>query len=151
MFNKRRTFLPLLRAHHLLGGDNAGFEYITRIIKDLEVDPRVASVVDVGPKTADDMAAYPHYAVDAAKTVAIGEADRVLLICGTGMGVAIAADKVTGRAILSLDAQVLCLGVMVVGIELARRLMKEWLGYTFDPKSAFADKVGETNDYDLKN
>jgi ribose 5-phosphate isomerase B len=71
-----------------------------------------------------------------------------VLICGTGLGVAISANKVHGiravtahdsfsveRAILSNDAQVLCLGARVIGIELARRLAKEWLGYTFDPVS----------------
>lgn len=129
-----------------LGGDDAGFEYKSQLIKDLESDPRVASVIDVGPKTASDKTAYPHFAVDAARLVAKGEADRAVLICGTGLGVAISANKVTGvravtahdsfsveRAILSNDAQVLCLGQRVVGIELARRLVKEWLGYTFDP------------------
>lgn len=71
-----------------------------------------------------------------------------MLICGTGLGVAISANKVKGiravtahdsfsveRSILSNDAQVLCLGARVIGVELARRLVKEWLGYTFDPVS----------------
>jgi ribose 5-phosphate isomerase RpiB len=39
------------------------------------------------------------------------------------------------RAVLSNDAQVLCLGQRVIGLELARRLVKEWLGYRFDPVS----------------
>ena len=67
--------------------------------------------------------------------VADGEADRALLVCGTGLGVAISANKVPGvravtahdsfsveRAVLSNDAQVLCFGQRVIGIELARRL-----------------------------
>ena len=45
------------------------------------------------------------------------------------------------RAILSNDAQVLCMGQRVIGIELARRLVKEWVGYEFDPSSASAAKV----------
>jgi ribose 5-phosphate isomerase B len=77
-----------------------------------------------------------------------GAADRALLVCGTGLGVAIAANKVPGvravtahdsfsveRAVLSNDAQVLCLGQRVVGIELARRLVREWVGYRFDTVS----------------
>jgi len=44
------------------------------------------------------------------------------------------------RAILSNDAQVLCFGQRVIGIELARRLIREWLGYRFDPESASASK-----------
>lgn len=132
----------------VVGGDDAGFSYKAQITKDLKSDPRVSSVVDVGPHTEDDKKAYPHFAVDAAKLISSGEADRALLICGTGLGVAISANKVTGvravtahdsfsveRGVLSNNAQVLCLGQRVIGIELARRLVKEWLGYTFDPVS----------------
>lgn len=80
--------------------------------------------------------------------VASGEADRALLICGTGLGVAISANKVKGiravtahdsfsveRAVLSNDAQVLCLGQRVIGLELAKRLVGEWVAYRFDPVS----------------
>lgn len=93
--------------------------------------------------------------------VASGSADRAILICGTGMGVAIAANKVPGvravtahdsfsveRAILSNDAQVLCLGQRVIGVELARRLVKEWLGYRFDSLSNSAAKVDIISDYE---
>lgn len=131
-----------------VGGDDAGFDYKGILSKDLAADSRVSEVIDVGPKTSSDKTAYPHYAIAAAEMVARGEADRALLICGTGLGVAISANKVTGvravtahdsfsveRAVLSNDAQVLCLGQRVVGIELARRLVKEWIGYTFDPVS----------------
>lgn len=74
--------------------------------------------------------AYPNVAQAAAQKVASGEADRALMICGTGLGVAIAANKVKGvravtahdpfsveRAILSNNAQVLCMGQRVVGLE----------------------------------
>lgn len=73
--------------------------------------------------------------------VAAGRADRALLVCGTGLGVAISANKVPGiravtahdsysveRAVLSNDAQVLYVGQRVIGIGLARRLVAEWLG-----------------------
>ncbi len=72
-----------------VGGDDAGFEYKAQLIADLESDPRVSSVTDVGPLSLSDKTAYPHYAVDAAKLVASGKADRAVLICGTGLGVAI--------------------------------------------------------------
>ncbi|KAK6836040.1 hypothetical protein PG987_006535 [Apiospora arundinis] len=54
------------------------------------------------------------------------------------------------RAVLSNDAQILCLGQRVIGLELARRLTKEWLGYTFDPTSASAAKVQAINNYDMQ-
>ena len=108
---------------------------------------------DVGVD-ANSHKAYPSIAIAAAELVASGKADRALLICGTGLGVAIAANKVKGiravtahdsfsveRSVLSNNAQVLCMGQRVVGIELARRLAKEWLNYEFDSKSASAEKV----------
>ncbi|PSR83204.1 ribose 5-phosphate isomerase [Coniella lustricola] len=132
----------------VVGGDDAGFEYKATLMKDLKADPRVSEVTDVGPTSSSDKTAYPHFAIGAAELVASGQADRAILICGTGLGVAIAANKVKGiravtahdsfsveRSILSNDAQVLCLGARVIGVELARRLVKEWLGYTFDPAS----------------
>ena len=153
---------PALRI--AVGGDSAGMSYKDTIKADLESDPRVASVIDVGVVESDDETAYPHVAVDASKLVLSGKADRALLICGTGLGVAISANKVPGiravtahdsfsveRAVLSNDAQVLCMGQRVVGIELARRLAKEWLGYTFDPKSSSAAKVQAIKDYEEKH
>ena len=147
-----------------IGGDDAGYSYKSTIKADLEADPRVASVVDVGVIHDEDKTAYPHVAVDASKLVLKGEADRALLICGTGMGVAISANKVPGiravtahdsfsveRAVLSNNAQVLCMGQRVVGIELARRLAKEWVGYTFDPESSSAAKVKVIDDYEAKH
>jgi ribose 5-phosphate isomerase B len=52
------------------------------------------------------------------------------------------------RSVLSNDAQVLCMGQRVVGIELARRLAAEWLTYSFDPQSASAEKVREICAYE---
>lgn len=144
----------------VMGSDDAGFQYKEALLRDFEADPRVASVVDVGV-AADGHTAYPHVAVEAARMVADGRADRALLVCGTGLGVAIAANKVPGvravtahdgfsveRAVLSNDAQVLCFGQRVVGLELARRLASEWLNYRFDPTSASAEKVEAINSYD---
>ncbi len=149
---------PLWRI--VVGCDDAGLEYKTILKADLLADPRVGDVVDVGVD-ADETTAYPHVAVEAARLVANGTVDRALLVCGTGLGVAISANKVSGvravtahdsfsveRSVLSNDAQVLCLGQRVVGIELARRLAREWLGYRFDATSASAAKVDAINAYD---
>jgi ribose 5-phosphate isomerase B len=133
----------------------AGFDYKASLTELLSSHPLVASVHDVGPLTSTDKTAYPHFAVDAAKLIKDGKADRALLICGTGLGVAISANKVTGiravtahdsfsveRAVLSNDAQVLCLGQRVIGLELARRLVREWLEYRFDPVSSLEKALG---------
>lgn len=52
------------------------------------------------------------------------------------------------RAILSNDAQVLCLGARVIGLELARKLARDWLGYEFDSGSASAKKVAVIGQYE---
>jgi ribose 5-phosphate isomerase B len=144
----------------VVGSDDAGYEYKEALKGDLRGDPRVTEVTDVGVG-ADDNTAYPHVAVAAARMVAEGRADRALLVCGTGLGVAISANKVPGiravtahdsfsveRSVLSNNAQVLCFGQRVIGLELARRLAREWLGYEFDPQSASAGKVDAIGEYE---
>lgn len=144
----------------VVGADDAGYTYKEALKADLEASGLVASVTDVGVD-ADGHTAYPKVAIAAAEMVARGEADRALLVCGTGLGVAISANKVPGiravtahdsfsveRAVLSNDAQVLTMGQRVIGLELARRLVREWLGYRFDPTSASAEKVAVINRYE---
>ena len=143
-----------------IGADNAGVELKNALKRQLEADPRV-DVVDFGVPDASDDTAYPHVGLDVAQAVARGEARRGLLVCGTGIGMAIAANKVPGiratvahdsysveRSVLSNDCQVLTLGARVVGPELAKRLVNEWLGYEFDPDSASAAKVAVITDYE---
>ncbi|KAG8168917.1 hypothetical protein KVR01_001666 [Diaporthe batatas] len=70
-------------------------------------------------------------------------------ICGTGLGVrAVTAHDSFSveRAVLSNNAQVLCMGERVNGLELARRLAREWLGYAFDDKSPSTSKVEAIRD-----
>ena len=144
----------------VIGADDAGFDYKEILKKDLEQNPGVAFVIDVGVD-ADGHTPYPKVAIEAAQQVAAGTADRALLICGTGLGVAIAANKVSGiravtahdsysveRGVLSNNAQVLTMGQRVVGVELARRLVREWLTYRFDTSSASADKVAVIDEFE---
>ena len=144
----------------VVGADIAGVNYKEILKADLEADARVAEVIDVGVRPGEDID-YPHVAVEAARKVAAGEADRALLVCGTGMGMAISANKVPGirasvahdsfsveRLVLSNDAQILTLGERVIGLQLARRLVREWLGYTFDPESSSGPKVAAIRSYE---
>ena len=137
----------------VVAGDSAGVDYKDVIKADLDADPRIDEVIDAGITKGEDVD-YPHVAVKAARMIADGKADRGVFICGTGMGVAMSANKVKGirastahdsfsveRLVLSNDAQVLCLGERVIGLELARRLAKEFFNYTFDPESHSAPKV----------
>jgi ribose 5-phosphate isomerase B len=145
----------------VLAADEAGVSYKDAIKADLLKDPRVKEVLDVGVGSDTDKTAYPHVAVAGARKIAAGEADRGIFVCGTGMGVAISANKVPGirasvahdsfsveRLVLSNHAQVLTLGERVIGKELARRLAKEFLGYVFDETSASAEKVQAISGYE---
>lgn len=145
-----------------LGADIAGVEYKDLIKSDLEADDRIDEVIDCGVAAGEDVD-YPHVGVKVAKLVADGSADRAVLVCGTGMGMAISANKVPGvractahdsfsveRLVLSNDAQVLCLGERVIGPYLARRLAKEFFDYDFDPSSNSAGKVAAINSYEAE-
>lgn len=145
-----------------VGADNAGHPLKERLKTVLESDERVAEVIDLGVDSVSDETAYPHIGIKAAEAVRSGKADRALLACGTGIGVAISANKVRGiratvahdsysveRSVLSNNAQVLCFGARVIAPELAERLTREWLRYEFDETSPSAAKVAILDEYDM--
>ena len=66
------------------GSDNAGYGHKSALKELLESDPRVDEVIDVGVTGREDGTYYPNVAVEAAEKIAAGEADRALLVCGTG-------------------------------------------------------------------
>jgi ribose 5-phosphate isomerase B len=141
-----------------VGADNLGLplkEAIKAHLVDLGHD-----VVDYGvfdPSPAD----YPDIAVAVGRDIATGVLERAVLICGTGIGMAIAANKVRGvraasvsdpysaeRARKSNNAQVLCLGSMVVGPGLATVLVDHWLNSEFQggPSSRKVAKLDALDD-----
>lgn len=149
----------------VLGADEAGVGYKDRIAEDLRADPKVAEVLDIGVNAADTpedfTKPYPYVGIAAGELIRDGRADRAILFCGTGIGVALAANKVEGiraatahdsfsaeRSVLSNNCQVLAMGQRVVGLELARRLAREWVGYSFDPTSASAAKLKVLADFE---
>jgi ribose 5-phosphate isomerase B len=120
----------------------------------------VLSVRDLGVRAGDDHS-YAHIGLAAAQLVAAGDVDRAVLICGTGLGMAISANKVRAvravtahdsysveRSVLSNDAQILTLGQRVIGLEVARRLVREWISYRFDPASSSAAKVAVISEFE---
>ena len=115
-------------------------------------------VVDFGSSDA----IYANTAVKVAHYVADGKANKGVLICGTGFGVSISANKVKGayaalisdvysaqRAALSNDANIACFGAFTLGPKLALSLLETWLGLEFDPSSASAPKVHRIKYYEL--
>lgn len=113
-------------------------EQIKAIISQLEL-----SYVDFSTPS-DQPVDYPDTAYLAAKAVAAGEADRAILVCGTGIGMSIAANKIKGiRAALCYDelaaklsrqhndANVLCLSGELVGQNMMRKIVETWLATDF--------------------
>lgn len=104
---------------------------------------------------------YANTAFKVAEDVAKGVCDRGILVCGTGIGMSIAANKVKGayaacvndvyqaqRAQLSNNANILTLGSQVTGPELAKCLAETWLGLAYDPNTRSAPKVDRISDYE---
>lgn len=125
-----------------IGCDEAGFELKELLKRRLEEHGQ--QVVDYGTR-AGETALYPDVAFAVAEGVARGEHERAVLICGTGIGMCISANKVKGvraaqahdtysaeRARKSNDAQVLCLGARVLGPELAKSILDTWLDSEFE-------------------
>lgn len=104
---------------------------------------------------------YANVAFAVAEAVADKKYDRGILLCGTGIGVCIAANKVKGayaacvhdvyqaqRAELSNHANIITMGSQVIGIELAKCIVKEYLGCTYDPNCRSADKIARICEYE---
>ncbi|RMZ92523.1 hypothetical protein DV736_g238, partial [Chaetothyriales sp. CBS 134916] len=121
-YNLHRPKPPL---RIVVGSDNAGYTYKVALKETLARHKGVAKVMDVGVVDAGDATSYPHLAVHAAKKTKSGEADRALLVCGTGLGVAISANKVTSIHAVSAHDSYSVQRARVIGLELAKKLVQD--------------------------
>lgn len=125
-----------------IGCDEAAYKLKVEIIKHLEKRNDI-EVVDFGAEEGD-VVLYPDVAYSVADAIASGEFERAILVCGTGIGMAICANKVPGvraavchdafsaeRARKSNNAQIMCMGERVIGAELAKCLVDIWLSCDF--------------------
>lgn len=125
-----------------VASDHAGFRLKQALIAHLEGAGH--AVQDLGTH-AESSCDYPDFAVAVGRALQEDAADRGLLCCGTGVGMAIAANKLAGvrAAVVSdtfsarasrehNDANVLCLGERVVGLGLAQEILDAWLGASFE-------------------
>jgi ribose 5-phosphate isomerase B len=124
-----------------IGADHAGFAMKEELRAWLAQQGH--TVVDVGAYNAEPTD-YPDIAVAVAACVLSGQAERGILLCGSGIGASIAANKLRGiraalahdtfsarQAVYDDDANVICLGPRVIGPELAKVLVETFLGATF--------------------
>jgi ribose 5-phosphate isomerase B len=125
-----------------IGSDHRGFDAKRRLVPMLRQLGH--EVVDVGPEGHDSVD-YPDYAFNVAKAVSDGRVERGILICGTGIGMCIAANKVKGVRAAPChdsitvemsrrhnDANVLCLSADLLGDELIGRIVRLWLETEFE-------------------
>jgi len=124
-----------------IGCDHAGVPVKQALVETVLTDH---DVVDFGTDSSEPVD-YPDIAVSVARAVADGDAERGVLICGTGIGMAMAAGKIVGiraatctepfSAELSRrhnDANILCLGARVIGTDMAKRITEAWLSTGFE-------------------
>ena len=143
-----------------IGGDSAGQPLIEVIGRHLAAKPGI-EVADLSPGKDNAKEFYADTAERVAMAVASGKYDRGILACGTGIGVAISANKVPGiraaqthdtysaeRAAKSNNAQIITMGARVIGPELAKAIVDTWLASEFDPKGASATNVEALNRLD---
>lgn len=136
----------------IIGSDHAGFE-----LKEMLRQELVAGgyeVIDVGAYVYDKDDDYPDSAAAVGRAVASGQGERGILLCGSGVGASIAANKIKGvRACLCHDIysatqgvehdnmNVLCLGGAIVGPALARKLVAGFLAAKYQPQERFERRL----------
>lgn len=137
-----------------IAGDSAG-QPLVRVVADHLKDRPGVEAVDLSAAPAGHQEYYANLADRVCRGILDGRYDRAILVCGTGIGVSISANKVPGiraalahdtysaeRAALSNDAQVITMGARVIGPELAKSIVDAWLGAgAFDPNGRSADNV----------
>lgn len=141
----------------VIGAPSNGADLKDEVQAYLQADDRVSSVLDLS--TTD--ITYPEVSFQAAQTVRDGEADRGILICGTGIGTAIAASKVPGiraatahdlvtirGSVENYDAQILCMGQNVIAHAAAKALLDVWLDLRHDPAGRYGSKLEEIATYE---
>ena len=122
--------------------DHAGFDYKEKVIAELKKLGH--EVLDFGTNSTDSVD-YPDYGAAAARAVADGRADRGIVICGSGVGISIAANKIKGiRCALCHDhlgamlcrqhndANVVAFGARLIGIEVALDIVRTFLSTEFE-------------------
>ncbi|CAN7690921.1 D-erythrulose-4-phosphate isomerase [Pararhizobium sp. LjRoot238] len=138
-----------------IGADSAGKPLLDVIAAHLATRPHL-KVSDLSQSGY-----YADLSLALAQTIIDGQNERGILICGTGIGVAISANKVPGiraalthdtysaeRAAKSNNAQIITMGARVIGPELAKRIVDKWLESDFDPNGASAENVEAINRLD---
>jgi ribose 5-phosphate isomerase B len=139
-----------------IGADHGGFllkQIIEVFVRELGHD-----IIDVGAHSLDPLDDYPQFSEGVSLAVRKGDAEKGILICGSGVGASVAANKFPGiRAAVCHDIfsahqgveddnmNVLCLGQRVVGDELAKEIVTRFIGATFSGAERHVRRLAEVN------
>jgi ribose 5-phosphate isomerase B len=139
-----------------IGADHGGFLLKAELVKYLEQTGR--GPLDLGT-FSNEAVDYPDYARAVAQAVRGHKADRGILICGSGVGAGVAANKLPGiRAAVCHDTfsahqgveddnmNILCLGARVIGVELAKELVRSFLAAKFSGAERHVRRLGKVNE-----
>jgi ribose 5-phosphate isomerase B len=142
-----------------IGSDHAGFDYKEALKENLAKEGYEFCDAGTFSKASCD---YPDIAVLVSEKIISGDCDMGILICGTGIGMCITANKVPGiraavchdsysttRARCSNDAQIMCMGARVIGTELAKQLVEIWLKNDFSGGGS-TKKVEKINEIEAR-
>lgn len=147
-----------------IAGDSAGTGLAALLVEHLGTRHQVSDLSAPPPESATGSGeAYAGLADRVAGAVLAGRYDRAILVCGTGIGVCISANKVPGiraalchdtysaeRAALSNNAQIITMGARVIGVELAKAIADAFLAQTFDTNGKSAGNVAAIDALDAK-
>jgi len=145
-----------------LAGDHAGLD-LKNTVGDWLIQAG-HNVLDLGAYSYDANDDYPDFAGAAASAVGTGEAERGVIVCGSGVGASITANKVPGvraglchdtysahQGVEHDDMNVLCIGARVIGIEVARELVDSFLGARFSGEERHLRRLGKLKAIEAKS
>ncbi|MEI9810073.1 MAG: ribose 5-phosphate isomerase B [Bacteroidota bacterium] len=145
----------------VIASDHGGFQYKNILLKDIR--EHGYEINDLGAFN-EDPSDYPDHAADVANAILNKEADRGILICGSGVGVSVAANKFKGirsgvchdtysahQCVEHDDVNVLCIGQRVIGIELAREIVLAFLAARFTHAERHVRRLGKIYAIEARN
>lgn len=129
----------------VIGSDHAGYNLKTHLISFLQ--KKGYETIDIGTDSPQRSVDYPQYAEKAGKMIANGEAQLGILVCGSGIGMSIAANKIHGIRAACVhdvttarlakehnDANIITIGARLIAPELAEEIVRSFLEATFEPR-----------------
>ena len=145
-----------------IAGDSAGVSLVEVLLPYLKSLDGI-EVTDMSKSPTGASEYYANLAERVAQAILAKQFDRGILICGTGIGVAMSANKVPGiraaqthdtfsaeRAAKSNNAHIITMGARVIGAELAKTIINAWLASEFDPQGASVNNVAAIDELDKK-